>query len=249
MNTYAKVLIAAVAVVVIAVAGLNLLPANGGIGGAPAATPSPTASPTPTPTARASTSAAVAWPSGNLASGRHDVLLRLCDPRGPQFGCNPDTQAFSFDLTSSSWTSDHDGILQSGVYPDSFAWIWFNGPINAVSTDPCARTYAPVGSTAELADALTTIAGTAAVGPTDVTVGGLPGKLVVLTLPKDPACDRTTFWLFGDGSVYPNTQASTIKVRVVEVDGAPFIVFSDQATPNPELDHEIDRIVDSIRFD
>ena len=41
MNTYAKLAIAAAAVVVVAVIGINLLPASGGIGGQPAVSPSP----------------------------------------------------------------------------------------------------------------------------------------------------------------------------------------------------------------
>ena len=47
MNTYAKILIAAAAIVVVAVVGLDLLPANGGVGGA--ASPSPTAQTTSRP--------------------------------------------------------------------------------------------------------------------------------------------------------------------------------------------------------
>ncbi len=46
MNTYAKLIAAAVVVLVVAVVGFQFLPANGGIGG-PA--PSPTSSPTPSP--------------------------------------------------------------------------------------------------------------------------------------------------------------------------------------------------------
>jgi hypothetical protein len=71
MNTYAKLIAAAAAVLVVAVLGYQLLPGTGGVGGQPtiapspsptAATPSPTALPTPSPslTATSSSSEAVA---------------------------------------------------------------------------------------------------------------------------------------------------------------------------------------------
>ncbi len=41
MNAYAKLAIVAAAVLVVAVIGMNMLPAGGGIGGGPAATPTP----------------------------------------------------------------------------------------------------------------------------------------------------------------------------------------------------------------
>ena len=93
------------------------------------------------------------------------------------------------------------------------------------------------------------LGGTDPVGPTDVTVGGVRGKLVVLTIHGDIACDISHFWLLGGGSLYPNTIRSTIKLRTIEVNGTPITVYSDQASPNPELEQEIEHIVDSIRFE
>ncbi len=56
MNTFAKIAMAAAAVVALAVIGLNVMPRNGTVGGVggPVATPAPTASapsPSPSPTA------------------------------------------------------------------------------------------------------------------------------------------------------------------------------------------------------
>jgi hypothetical protein len=190
------------------------------------------------------------WPYESLANGRHAAALRPCDPRGPQFGCDPDVVSFSFNLPSDGWKSSDEGVLEFGTFPDSYAWIWFMQSIHAVSTDPCAGLSSQVTpSVAGLADALTTIGGTDPVGPTDVTVGGVRGKLVVLTIHGDIACDISHFWLLGGGSLYPNTIRSTIKLRTIEVNGTPITVYSDQASPNPELEQEIEHIVDSIRFE
>ena len=158
--------------------------------------------------------------------------------------------AFSFDLPSGKWSSTYEGILDVGTVPDSFAWMWFMGPVHTVSTDPCAGLSSPVAqSVDELATALTTIAGTDAVGPTDLTVGGVPGKLVELTIHDDIPCSVDKFWLLGNVSLYPNALGSKIKLRILEVHGSPFIVYSDQAGRDQELEQEIEQVVESIQFD
>jgi hypothetical protein len=256
MPTYAKLAIGLAAVVVVAVVGLNALPGRGGgIGGStaspsPSPTPVPTASPSPRPSPESSPNAET-WPTGKLERGRHDAALRLCDPMGRS--CNANTIPFSFVLPSSNWQSDDraTGILGTGTYPTANnAWMVFLGPIDRVSTDPCAaESKAVKGSTAEMANALTTIPGTDAVGPADITVGGRPAKLVTLTIHDDVACELSSFWLFGNVSLYPNTLESVINIRVLEVDGEPFIVYTDQSHPNPALEQEIQQIVDSITFE
>jgi hypothetical protein len=250
MNGYAKLVAAVAAVLVVGVVGFNLLPAAGGAGGAgatpsasPSSTPTPTPSPTPSPTV-----AAVGWPSGSLDAGHHDVALELCDPVGRP--CNPTQGQFSFDLPSGGWSTRYEGNLEVGTYPGSYAWIWFLGPIDAVSTDPCGGESAPVTPTAaEMADAVTTIGGTDATGPTDVTVGGRPAKLVELTIQDGMACDRSSFWLFGDSSFYPNALGSTIRMWFVDVDGEPFTVYADQDNASKDLEQEISQIVESITFE
>ena len=54
VNAYAKIAVAAAAVLIVAIVGYNLLPAGSTGTGGPAATPAPTASPTPTPAPTAS---------------------------------------------------------------------------------------------------------------------------------------------------------------------------------------------------
>ncbi len=82
-----------------------------------------------------------------------------------------------------------------------------------------------------------------------MTVGGRPAKLVELAIHADVACENTKFWLFGDTSLYPNTLGSTIRMWFVDVDGSPFTVYSDLASPNAGVADEIQQIVDSIAFE
>lgn len=239
MNTYAKLAIAAAAVVVVAVVGINLLPASGGVAGGPAATPSPTPTPSATPLPSPSpTPGADVWPPSTSEAGTYDVTVNGIP--------------FSFTLPSNEWrtTPVGPGGIEKGSYPnDDYAWIGFMGPENVVATDPCAGLTAPVHTVADAASARTTIRGTHAAGPADVTVGGRPAKLVVLTIDHDIPCATTEFWLYGQFSAYPNTLDSTIKDWIFGVNGTPYGIHSDQAGPNPELEREIQQIVDSIQFE
>jgi hypothetical protein len=100
-----------------------------------------------------------------------------------------------------------------------------------------------------MANALTTIPGTEADAPTDVTVGGRPAKLVVFTISGDFGCPRSSFWLFGRDSAYPNTRDSTFRIWVFELDGTRYLIISDQARPNAEIGPEITQVVESIQFE
>lgn len=251
MSNVVRLAIAAAAVVVVAIVGINLVPGLGGVGG-PTATPTPSPLPSLSPTPSPSPSSlAQAWPSGSLARGPVSAALRLCDPRGRP--CNPDVTPFSFTLPSSSWASDSrlsGALLLGSATPADSAWLLFLGPIGTISTDPCAGRSTPVGpSVAEMASALATIPGTDAVGPTDVAIGGRPGKLVALTIHSDVPCELSSFWLYGNVSLYPSSLDSKIRIWITELDGAPFIVYADQVGANPGLTQEIQQIVDSIQFE
>ena len=107
----------------------------------------------------------------------------------------------------------------------------------------------PVPQTlAGAANAYASIPGTHATGPTDVTVGGRPAKLVVLTIDRDIACQPNQFWLFGKYSMYPDTLDSVVRTWIIDVDGKLYEIDSNQAAPDPALDQEIQQIVDSVQF-
>jgi hypothetical protein len=235
MNTYAKFAIAAAALLVVALVGYNLLPARGGVGGPPA-----TPSPTPSPSLSASPEPpADAWPAGSLeASTPYHVTMN--------------GSPMTLTMPSDRWrTGAIPGAIETGVFrADDHAWMSFIGGPSVVGTEPCAGRATPVPQTlAGAAQAYTTIPGTHAVGPTDARVGGRPAKLVVLTIDPNIPCSPNRYWMFGQGSAYPDSLDSIIRTWIIEVDGELFEIDSQQAAPNARLDQEIQKIVDSIRFE
>jgi hypothetical protein len=171
MNGYAKLAIAAAAVLLVAVVGITLLPGGrGGVGGGPTASPSPSPTPSATPLS--------GFPNGPLAVGRHDVRL----------GDHP----FSFDVPSAGWSGNGEYRLVKGI--ESAFFFYANlptGHAQGVYADPCADepAPAPAQTAADLAAAVASIPGTTLVsGPTDVTIGGLPAKRVEFTITADKTC-------------------------------------------------------------
>jgi hypothetical protein len=234
MNTYAKFAIAAAAVLVVALVGYNLLPSSGAVGG-PVARPSPSVSPSPTPSPTPTGSAV--WRS-SLETGTYHAIMN--------------GTPMTFTLPSDGWRNGAiPGAIETGFFrADDHAWMSFIGGPSEVGTEPCAGRSTPVPQTlAGAADAYTTIPGTHAVGPTDVTVAGRPAKLVVLTIDHDIPCGPNRYWLFGQGSSYPDSLDSIIRTWIIDVDGELYEIDSQQAAPNHRLDQEILQIVDSIQFE
>lgn len=113
MNTYAKLAIAAAAVLVVAVAGYNLLPTRSGVAGVPS--PSPSISPAPS---------ASSVKDGALQPGRYTA---------------PITGAVSVDFTVPagwSWSSEY-WIITTGDPSDEIAIAVWPAEGNQVYTDPC----------------------------------------------------------------------------------------------------------------
>lgn len=249
MNTYAKLAIAAAAVVVVAVVGINL-PASGGVGGGgggPAPSPSPTPSPTPSP------SPAAVFPLvGPLAIGRHPLTV--------------EGVPLSFSVPA-GWSVDNNTffVKDTEVAGDQAAiLVW--SPVNPYS-DPCAKTpLSPVAgpSAADLASAISTAHGTAATEPSDVAVGGRATKYVVLTVTEDTGCfgeDQHFYLWYNDCAGSPSADADacfryatapgdTIRTWIVDVDGARLVIEAEtRKVAGPEIEQEIQQIIDSIQFE
>lgn len=165
MNNIAKLAIAAAAVVVVAVVGLNLLPSPG-VGG-PSTTPSPSSSPAAT-TSPAPDSLSEIEP-GSYVISTSQMRAHLTMPAG--------------------W---YGGETSIGLFPP-VGWTGSLGleltpfDVSNVVTDACADeadiNIVEVGPTVEdLTNALASQAGIQRSGPTDVMVGGYPAKKFVLTL-------------------------------------------------------------------
>lgn len=228
-----RIAVAAVAVVLVVFIGYQFL-FGPGVGG-----PSPTSTSTPT-VAPTVASTPVGLPEGEIPAGRY--LLSSASVH------------YSYAISSELWQSSqprYDGFIETrAAFPGpDFAWITPLIRLDVVAVDPCAGTETPVTSMDDAATALTQIAGTNAAAPTDLTVDGVAGKLVVLTIDGDFACDETSFWLYGDGSFYPSDKASVIRDWVFDVDGQTYLFHTDQIGSDAVLAEEIEQIIGSIRFE
>ena len=181
MNSFAKLLIAAAAVVVIAIVGINLLPKTGGdVGVGPIASPSPSPSPSASSPPVPSPSASIVFPpAGALAAGRHTLT-----EDGTKFSIQVPDGWSSSGLGCSGCATTDGGWLTRGPEgsgdPESvWAPVW---NVDGVVADPCTRKAGPLAQTAtELADAVASLPGTDLVtAPEHVTVGGYPAMHVAI---------------------------------------------------------------------
>jgi hypothetical protein len=256
MHTYAKLGIAAAAVVVVAVVGINLLPGRGGIGGGgPAASPVASASAAPSlvataPSSPSPTSAALFPARGPLSAGTYRAVL--------------EGVPLSFSVQGSGWRVDEtDGIGRNEYGAADFIGLdlWESAPEN-VYADPCAHTplKPPPSATASgLAAAAAAIPGTDLVsGPSSVVVGGHPAQLVVLKIRDDLDCDPHDAYLWYDDSSggasggwhWAEGLGATYRVWIIDVDGK--LIFIDAYTfkgASPEPGQAVERVIDSIQFE
>jgi hypothetical protein len=176
MNAYAKIAVAAAAVIIVALVGYNLLPGRAGIGG-PVATPTPTASlsPSSTPSAPAALSPS---PSGAFVS---------CDESDN--GCAGDltagehtTAAFSPKLTytiPSGWRNTLDKDRAYTWHPPGYTFLFqiaSQVAIPAQNARCSAERKVGVGNAvADWISFLTKHPGLGATTPKPVTIGGYAG--------------------------------------------------------------------------
>jgi hypothetical protein len=243
MNALAKFAIAAAAVAVIAVVGINLLPRSGGdAGGGPSLLPS--LSPAPAPSLSPSPAAVDFPPDGDLAIGRHSMRrggVRL-----------------SVNVPTSGWHSEQSFFINNdaGVTPQGASFLFWDPSPIGVYAEPCAQKKAPPAgpSTADLAAAISTVPGTDLVsGPSDVTLDGHKAKHVVFTVPEGLACGPGFHLWYGESegeSRYATALGSTHRVWIFDVDGTRvFIEAETYKGATPEIEQEVQRIIDSIQFE
>jgi hypothetical protein len=225
--------VAAAAVVAAAIIGFRVLTTQNV--GSPTTTPTPITSPTPS-----ASSVIGIVPSGPLEARTYRLTAANTPP-------------FSFTVPADGWRgTGWAGSIETGTFPDAgYTWIVLMAPMHAVSVDPCAGTATTVQAVDEAAAAMTTIAGTKATEPTDTTVGGLPAKVVELTMTEDFACPRESFWLYGEVpelSFYPDARESVIRDWIFERDGTLWFIHTDQLGTDTATRNQVQQIVDSITF-
>ncbi len=252
MNSFAKIAIAAAAVVVVAVVGFTLMPGNGGVGGTGVASPTPAATPTPTPTPKPTpTPTPASTPIGDLPEG----------PLAGTYTVLMEGVPVSFTVPASGW--QNDGSVGTGTYPESdfLGFRFWNTPDN-VYADPCAHTPmspAPDHTIDGLAAAMAAIPGTNLVsGPSSVEIGGQPAQHVVFKIRNDIGCDPETFHLWYDDSsggaeggwVWASALGSTHHVWTIDVDGTVLFIDAEYFKgAGPEIEQALQQVIDSITFE
>jgi hypothetical protein len=229
MNTYAKLIAAAAAVLVVAVVGYQFLPRSGGTGGQPTAQPSPTATSSPTATA------IPPLPEGSLTAGTYrlrpfasaTMTIDATVPDGGWLGGPPNAIG---------------GPRGESNGPNGVFVAFFSA--QTINSDPChwdkdGSGDAPqegdveVGPTVDdLAEALAGSSAYESTTPVDATLGGFSGKRLELQLTPDPAgCDSydgagNQYFVFGgrDGSLFAQGDANHWQVSILDIDGTRLIV-------------------------
>jgi hypothetical protein len=246
MNAYAKLAIAAAAVVVVAIVGYNLLPSRGGVGGSaqPSASPSPTPSPVPIR-------------SGSLDAGTYTAPI-------------PDAGVDVTLTLPSGWKWDGAPILTktSVDAPDGYAIAFWGGEVQ-VYTDPCqwhaAEPNPPTGPTArDLVDALAAQPQRNAKAPVERQGRGsgesqvsYPGWSIDLTVPTDAElvggpCYSGEFRSWGpeENARYHQGPGQRDTVWAIDVEGSNRLIVEKASWPgtSAEAMAEMAAIIDSMRF-
>lgn len=236
MNTYAKLALAAAAIVVVALIGYSLLPTRGGVGGVPAS-PSPIPSPTAVPP----------LPSGSMAAGTYlisDPTLTLVPysltvPAGWTGADGGASRGDSFEGTGVELTT----WLITDAYGDSCHWT---GTLTPVSTRPA------------LVAAFVAQSGHAHSAPVETTIGGMPATKLSLSL--DAAADVSTCQVAGHVHIWPDPgpdenggwaliPGETVTVYVIDGNPSVMVLMTVQHKDSPPADvAALQQILDSVVF-
>lgn len=237
MNTPIRIAVAAAAVVLIALVGINLMARSGGVGGGPPA--SPTASPTPAPTVAGGSVPAPLQPGTYVAADPFLVRVTFTVPAG--------------------WEGHIGGPFFVGLdRPDSKDGMGFSiSP--ALYAHPCQvdtglLPVQPGPSVADLATALANLPGMQATTPTDVTLAGYQGKQLALTAPASsagctPGPDGYPIWQLPLGGVTSLPPGWSDRVWILDVNGQRLVIDSPVMPGQTAANQaEVQGILDSIRL-
>jgi hypothetical protein len=259
MNSFTKWAIAAAAVVVVAIAGYNLLPGRGGVGGAGGPPPSPSASPSSsassTPSSSVGADSSDTLPAGSLAPATynmHDidgtgVTISFTVPAGwrndPVLTTGPSGPDLPDGLAIGFWT----GAMQ--VYKEPCQW---DGAEASPPTGPTAREFIDALAAQPQRNASTPVERRAA------SAGGpnqWEGWSVDLTVPTDDKligapCDEGQFRSWGpEGTRYHQGPGQRDTVWAVDVGEDRIIVDFSSFPGTPEKSvAEARAILESMSF-
>jgi hypothetical protein len=251
MNKFAGFGLAAAAVVVALVVGVQLLSSPGSNVGGPGDEPSPTptAQPTPSPSAEA---------------GLPEGPIMLLDPQDNV----PENQvpfALSVTIPAPGWDGEEGGgiLLKEWAEADGAGMIIFVQPEYYVFGDPCnwATTMpdTPVTTVDEFVAALSSQPTRNASEPVDITLDGYTGKSITLHIPDDAdfsQCDQGIFGSWNCGEVadpvacgFHGTPGETSTEYILDVDGV-IVAWHTGYGPGAPADvvAELEAIVQSATF-
>jgi hypothetical protein len=245
MNIVARMAIAAAAVVVVAIAGDNLLPRDSGTGGPnPTPTAGPTEQPSPSPSPAMTFPALLSTQQNGAALAPGDWIITAVEP---------------LSITISIPEGWYKGHLNWAVFPnlETFPSVGFMA-VNNVFVDPCDQRKGYVetelGPTVDdLVAAMSAVPGIQASDLTDVTINGYNGKYLVLSKPAadDPCLPGRdpTLWLMDLESAPAPGPGDDNRYWVLDVEGTRLIVSILGTQAAQTLATEAQAIVDSIRIE
>lgn len=260
MNSFAKLAIAAAAVVVALFIGANLLPRAPGVGSA-----TPTAAPLPSATP-------AALVDGPLAAGRY-VIAPFASGNGiclgdQQPGCSEspadDTIRVTFTVPT-GWAGIGDTIwraVEKNSPPGGAGLLFSRGPwLHSTERFCQPGTGAPTISTgttvAEFVDALVAHPDLDVTAPTDVTLAGYSGKYLELQAPDNiatnqdnPADGECAYYFVWEPGIYAQGPNHLWHLWVLDVEGTRVVVRSDTYPgTTAQIQAELNAIVESIEIE
>ena len=152
---------------VVAVSGCSSVTASQGPATSSDATPVATATPSPRPTPVTVAGAQRVPSAGEISPGRYFM---------PKGAFTPVTIAFTM---PAGWVAENGGQTISKHPDDPAGWVsWSVVTVTTIYSDPCGSNgTSDVGPTAdELVQAVAELPGVSATEPTDITLGGRPGR-------------------------------------------------------------------------
>jgi len=278
VNTYARLAVAAAAVLVIALVSIDLLtgsgaPGTGGPMGSPSPSPTPDTSERPSPPAASpsvsSPSIAPASPAIPSPLSSYDAFPGPGGVGAGRYTATVGDVRVRFDVVARDWGSGVWGVIRG---PASFQEsLGFYSPDQVGIRECDSDAHRPVGSTvADLAEAISALPGIRVTGPSATTVGGVPATHLDVAFsgcPVTQAIDcgdgtpcTVVGYLWGrEGDVQPlgaglghafGADGGRILLWILEVDGTRVVIEADlDPSEGPAFEEDVRRLVESITFE
>ena len=263
MNTPFKLAIAAAAVVVVAIVGINLLPGYATVGG-PGPTPSPSLSLSPSPSP-----SPARFPDGPLAAGTYTTQPfagpgGLCVAESSQAGCieaGAEDDAIRITVTLPDGWTGVGGVIPTveGYSPPGGAALGF-GRGGWLYSELCGGPGPdiPTGTTVdEFVTALVDHPDLDVTSPVDVTLGGYSGRYLELRAPANITTDELgpdpsgcNYYFVWEPGIYAQGPNALWRIWVLDVDGVRVVVRNDSFPgTTPQVQSQLQAIVDSIQIE